>query len=150
MHKDPGVSVFSASSSIIQMHFWIYWKSVKAWKLKTFKVHSCPMFTNFFFYSIFVLIWWVGLYYQIRSEIFHVFFLILKFRVFLLEHIFPFWSFISTRFTIQKICWTVLMYWNIIFCLWHILVIWQSFIYNCELNVLTTVIQIIQRKFGCV
>lgn len=49
LHKDPGVSVFSASSSIIQMHFWIYWKSVKAWKLNTFKVHRCPMFTNFFF-----------------------------------------------------------------------------------------------------
>lgn len=149
MHKDPGVSVFSASSSIIQMHFWIYWKSVKAWKLNTFKVHRCPMFTNFFLFNFcFNLMSWFVL-----SNSFwncSCFFLILKFSFFLLEHIFPFWSFISTKFTIQKICWTVHMYWNIIFCLWHILVIWQSFIYNCELNVLTTVIQIIQRKFGCV
>lgn len=149
MHKDPGVNVFSASSSIIQMHFWFYWKSVKAWKLKTFKVHSCPMFTNFFFIQF--LFYFDELVCIIKFVLkFFMFFSDSKVQVFLLEHIFPFWSFISTRFTIQKICWTVLMYWNIIFCLWHILVIWQSFIYNCEFNVLTTVIQIIQRKFGCV
>lgn len=149
MQKDPGVNVFSASSSIIQMHFWFYWKSVKAWKLKTFKVHSCPMFTNFFLFNFcFILMSWFVLSNSFWN--FSCFFLILKFRFFLLEHILPFWSFISTRFAIQKICWTVLMYWNIIFCLWHILVIWQSFIYNCEFNVLTTVIQLIQRKFDCV
>lgn len=149
MHKDPGVNVFSASSSIIQMHFWFYWKSVKAWKFKTFKVHSCPMFTNFFFIQF--LFYFDELVCIIKFVLkFFMFFSDSKVQVFLLEHIFPFWSFISTRFTIQKICWTVLMYWNIIFCLWHILVIWQSFIYNCEFNVLTTVIQIIQRKFGCV
>lgn len=149
MHKDPGVNVFSASSSIIQMHFWFYWKSVKAWKLKTFKVHSCPMFTKFFLIQF--LFYFDELVCIIKFVLkFFMFFSDSKVQVFFLEHIFPFWSFISTRFTIQKICWTVLMYWNIIFCLWHILVIWQSFIYNCEFNVLTTVIQIIQRKFGCV